>query len=256
MLARELGKLLHHFQQRSIDVLLIKGSALDLVVYAQPWYTVHDVDLVLRPSNAEISEQEQREIGWLFPSATGFEYDFFHHHDVTINGVLPVDFGEIWRDARPISFQKEPVWVMCPEDLLLTACINSCRKRFFRLKSLLDIAEITKSYTDLNWPAFIDKAHLYDCRTIVYAALLVADQCVGCRLPDNLLAQLQITPWRATLIGQLVQRLSLSAFSARQQGLALFNRFVDWPLILLYLTFEWYQIGRRLRFVWQTRNRG
>jgi hypothetical protein len=78
----------------------------------------------------------------------GFEYDFFEHHDVTMNGVLPVDFQAIWQEAVAVDYRGERTLVMRTEDLLLAVCINACRKRFFRLKSLFDIAEIVDEYQD------------------------------------------------------------------------------------------------------------
>src|SRR5262245_40140769 len=45
--AEKIVQLVSRFRQRSIDVMLVKGVALDCVVYAQPWYTISgDVDLV------------------------------------------------------------------------------------------------------------------------------------------------------------------------------------------------------------------
>lgn len=38
--------------QQGVDVMALKGTALDQVVYAQSWYVEHDVDLLLRPRAA------------------------------------------------------------------------------------------------------------------------------------------------------------------------------------------------------------
>jgi len=81
---------------------------------------------------------------------SGIECDLPGHHDVDMNGVLPVRFDRIWEAARAVDFHGQEAFVMAPEDLLLSLCINSCRKRYFRLKHLFDIAE-TVHRLDLDW---------------------------------------------------------------------------------------------------------
>ncbi|MFQ5576314.1 MAG: nucleotidyltransferase family protein, partial [Anaerolineae bacterium] len=153
--AERLARGLAFFNERGIEVMLIKGGALDVLVYDRPWYTVpHDIDLVLKLKPEELPPATEAEIRHFFHK-TGIEFDYFAHHDVTMNGVLPVDFGQIWDRAVKITLHGQPVWVMAPEDMLLAACINGCRKRFFRLKSLCDTAEIINKYPGLNWDRFI-----------------------------------------------------------------------------------------------------
>jgi hypothetical protein len=75
---------------------------------------------------------------------------------------------DVWSKTKETTFQGQKVLVMSPEDMLLAACINSCRKRFFRLKSLCDIAEIINYFKELDWEVFI-----HNGRYIVYTSLLV-----------------------------------------------------------------------------------
>jgi len=92
---------------------------------------------------------------------------------VSRNETLPVDFKSIWSKTKETTFQGQKVLVLSPEDMLLAACINSSRKRFFRLKSLCDIAEIINYFKELDWEVFIHNAKKYHCRYIVYTSLLV-----------------------------------------------------------------------------------
>jgi hypothetical protein len=251
--SRQIAESLAFLRKRDIDVMLVKGAALDLVVYDQPWYASHDVDLVLRVREAELTPALQQEITAFFKPFSGYEYDYFAHHDIVMNQVLPVDFRRIWSAAVRHEHRGQAVWVMCPEDLLLAACINSCRKRFFRLKSLLDISAIIERYPGLAWSTFLANARQYDCHHIAYSALLITEMTVGCQLPDGLLEQLPVGRLRAALIQRLIRQLSLDAFSMRHQGLELWQRKVAWPLLLSYLSFEPYQVWRRLHYVWHTR---
>jgi hypothetical protein len=253
-LAEKLSQGVAFFHRRAIDVMLIKGAALDVLVYNAPWYTVpYDLDLVIRPSRAEVSNQAQKEIRTFF-HRSGIEYDYFEHHDVMMNGVLPIDFHRIWADATQTEVQGYPVWVMSPEDMLISLCVNSCRKRFFRLKSLCDIAETINKYHDhLSWAKLSQKARAYSCEGIVYAALLATIMTVGCDLPANLLDSLNVNPVRAKIIKALSQRISLSAFSSLSSE-NVFGRNFDLSLMLPYSIYHWDQIWRKMRFVWDTRS--
>jgi len=178
-----------------------------------------------------------------------FEYELFTHHDVTMNGILPIDFGSIWSRAQPISLGGQSAWIMAPPDLLIAACINSCRKRYFRLKSLLDIAEIIGSHPEMAWSQVVALSHRYRCRYIVYTALFITRQLLDCPIPDTVLRDLDVSLLRARIIRNLIQRLSLRAFTLRHSGIAVLGRRVDWPLILPYATLSWTQVIRRLHFV-------
>jgi hypothetical protein len=247
-LAENIGRAISFFSKKSINVMLIKGAALDILVYDQPYYTVMaDADLVISARRKEITEKQFREFMAFFHRC-GLEYDYFTHHDVTMNGVLPVDFQQIWDDAAKIKFKGQDVFVMAPEDMLLSLCINSCRKRFFRLKALCDIAETINKYPDLNWAKLTQRARAYDCHNIVYTALLVTKVTVGCVLPGGMFDALAINPIRAKAIHHLCRRMPLSSYASLHSDRLLFDRNLDRSLLLSYATFTWYQVWRRIAF--------
>lgn len=236
---------------KKLDVMLVKGAALSRIVYNQPWYTTsYDIDMVLRARREEIDPHDYQEIVRVFEQnnrqrenfTEHIEYDFYEHHDVTMNNVLAVDAEQLWRDARQITLHDQPVYVMNPEDMLLAAAINSCRKRFFRLKSQCDIATIIDHYgTQLDWQLVADKAHAYKCNTIVYTALVATQVTLGCQLPAGFLRKLMKNPLRALLIPSLVKllcrRLPLSQLFV-DSGTAAHERQFSWPLFLTYATYR------------------
>jgi hypothetical protein len=234
--------------------MVIKGGALDILVYDQPYHTVlADIDLILSIKPSDIPAEIFRDY-MVFFHKSGIEYDFYQHHDMSMNGALPIDFDTIWNDAFKIRYQEFDIFVMSPEDMLIAVCINSCRKRFFRLKSLCDIAEIINKYTDLNWEMLTQKAKIYHCQNIVYTALLATKMTVGCHLPEGLFDALGVNPIRSKIIRSLSRRMSLSAFSSLSSGRPVLKRRIDWPLILPYATFYGYQMWRRMKFVLSSRN--
>lgn len=246
-MAERIRRALDFFHKKQIDVMLVKGAALDLLVYDQPAYTISDdVDLVVRCKKEDLSERDITEIGH-FLYRTGIEYDYFSHHDIDHNGVLPIDFESIWGDAIRMQLEGLCVFLMSPEDMLISTCTNSARKRFFRLKCLCDIAEIVHRREDLKWEELIKKARKYDCSSLVYAALLATQTILGCDLPDGVLQDLAVDPARAKIIRALVsyasQHMPLSSVHVYTDE-DVFNRRVTMPLILKYITYRPYQVWR------------
>jgi hypothetical protein len=250
----KLAEVLAFCCEHRLDVLLVKGVALDLLVYGPHAFTTsQDIDLVLRAKAAELGPAERAAIASV-TRGYPLEYDYYEHHDITLNGALPVNFDRIWRDAIGVRFEGQPAWVMCPEDLLITACINACRKRFSRLKALCDIAEILQTYPNLDWRGVARRARADQCQAIVYAALAAADMFLNARLPAGALDLLAVAPARTAVIRFLVQRMPSYAWTAPQAGVQIFNRRVSLSLLLPYMTYGWDQVRRKLRFVWHSRN--
>ena len=253
--AHALVDVLRFLESRSLSAMLVKGEALNLQVYECSWYTeIKDVDLVVSCRQEELNEAQWLEIvsrGQQRPDF-GMEYDFFTHHDVSMNGVAPVDFARIWRDASQELFRGQPVYLMSPEDLLISLCINSCRKRYFRLKCILDIAETVHKFHDLNWEVLVEKARSYDSQIFVYTALSVVQSTLGCSLPNHLLDSLGLNPVRKAIIQKalrfyMLPRLSFASFP--DSGFKVLGRPLNFALIFVYLTCRFYQVFRKLNHV-------
>lgn len=245
----DLEQALAYLNERGLEAMLVKGAALDLLVYEHPWYTLsHDYDLVIRPRDPDstiTTADHDAIVRKLYGSR--IECDPYSHHDVTMNGALPVDFDAIWQQAQPIVVGAQTAVVMCPEDMLIALCINSCRKRYFRLKSLCDIAETLHAYPSLQWEKLIARARTFHVSAIVYAALLAVRNTLGCPLPNHVLTDLAVPAWRRRLIQVLLRKGSVSAFSSLYAGTQIKSRRLSRFLLLPYATFEADQIGRRLK---------
>ncbi|MEZ4614192.1 MAG: nucleotidyltransferase family protein [Caldilineaceae bacterium] len=228
----KLVEMLAFCAERNIRVMIIKGAALDLAIYQEPWYVIHDVDLIFDQDQAALAPTIFAELDRYFWDLPGFEYDFYGHHDVTMNGLLAIDFAAIWAVATPIDLDGQVAWLMCPTDMLLAACINSCRKRFFRLKSLLAIATLVAHQPAPEWSLLFAAAHRYGCGAIVYTALLATEQTLGCALPAALAHSLGLSTVRAQLLQGLIEH---TAQATLLQGTATFSptqRRVDQSLLL------------------------
>ncbi|MFW6059582.1 MAG: nucleotidyltransferase family protein [Phycisphaeraceae bacterium] len=259
---RMLRDVLAFFNSHDMPVMLVKGAALDAVVHEEPWHTTSlDIDVLIRPRAEEIPD-DLREQVWHFNRTGPFECDFHEHHDLNIDGVLPVDFEAIWRAARRIEYLGHAVYVMSPVDMLIAACTSSCRKRYFTLKSLYGIREIVRRLGPFDPPTIVERAATHDCQAIVYTALSAARLTVGCPIDDAVLQQLAVRVGRRQLIDFLAARLSFSPL-ARRVGFrsgggaaaSVINRAKwDSSLLLPFASYRSYQVLRRVG--WLARNRG
>jgi len=191
---------LARLREVELEALLLKGTALTLQVYEEPWVvTSQDIDLSLKPGPGwEKGKGEEKKVRKALYTH-GVECDLETHHDVTMNGVLPVDFERIWREARPVTFRGVPAWLMSPEDLLISLCVNGCRKRF-RLKVLFDVAETLRRGGPLDPERLGRLAREGHCEGIVYAALILARKALGAEIPEGLLESLKLSWPRAALL--------------------------------------------------------
>jgi hypothetical protein len=175
-----------------------------------------------------------------------------------MNGVLPIDFDGVWEDAIKTQSRGVDMFVMSPEDMLISLCVNSCRKRYFRLKSICDISETIAKFPQISWDIFLKKTHKYECQAIVYAAFRVTQKTVGLEIPDAILNKLKISSMRRavinTIIHFLMERRSLAEMYPFW-GTEILNRVINQNLFLTYATYQPDQIGRKLHETWTSRGR-
>ena len=123
-------------------------------------------------------------------------------------GILPIDFQLIWDAAVETNYQGQKVYFMSPEDVLLSVCINSRRRRYSRLKSLYEIAEHLNNKDAINWREFVRRVREARCNSIVYTSFLTTQLTLGCELPPGLREDLTINPLKASAISCIIRYLS------------------------------------------------
>ncbi len=251
--ADRLASGLADLRQVELEALLLKGSALDLLVYDEPWVAVsRDIDLALRPTGPGWAKGKgrEKEVRWALYSH-GVECDLEGHHDVTLNGVLPIDFKRVWRNARPIVFRGQPAWVPSPEDLLISLGVNACRKHFFRLKGLFDLAETLRCggpFDPLRLGTLVREGR---CGAVVAAALLAARDLLGADLPPEILSALGVSRPRAGLLRFLISAFrrwgSFAGPSPRLFGQALVLASLEPAELLRFVVYSMTRRPRRPR---------
>lgn len=254
---QDVRAVLDFFGSRGIRVMLIKGEAFSQWVYGQPWLTAYsDVDVVVEPERAGFSRAQYAELAEVIRGLNlrtmahkrQIEFDFALHHDFTINGVLSISAERVWRDARPMDYAGRPAWVLSSEDMLLSACVNAHRKRFFRLKALCDVRETALRFADLDWGLFAERARECGAGGIAYAALSLSRDLLGPAAPGDALAALGVSPTRRAAIrvlSRVLARLSLARLNPVTEYSWTERRF-SWPLLLTYATLPPTQVARKL----------
>ena len=214
------------------DALVLKGTAARLLVYDQPWATVsRDIDLTVRPRPGRSFGPEEREVR-LDLYLDGIECEPLEHHDVTMNGALAVPFERIWREARRVEVRGAPALVPAAEDLVLTIAIGCCRKRYFRLKTLFDLAE-SVARLPLDWERLAAAAREARCEAVVWTALAAARATVGCEVPESAMATLGVPVARRLVLEALVAAaVALGPLAAPAPGV----RSTPGPSLLLTYT--------------------
>ena len=259
--SERIKKILSLADKMSVDIMLIKGAALDILVYEHPWYMLPgDIDLIVMSRKTGVTDKEKGEILSLI-RRPDIECEYFSHHDVDMTRILPVNFQNIWDNATMIDFMGYAVYVMSPEDMLLTTCINSCRKRFFRLKSLCDIAESINKYRCLNWEKLIRDARAYQCNNIVYTALLITKMTLGSDVPQRVLKELsdrvlrdKITYCLARYFSQNFPLTLFYPYFERDREKKLVRK-INISLILPYITYTPYQLCGKIKSIWKTKRK-
>jgi len=232
--------------------MLVKGVALNALVYMHPWLVnKNDYDIIIKPKNGELINYEKKEIFDYIRSIKlkGIECDYFSHHDIHCTETLSIDFADIWSNAKRINFLGHDVYAMTPEDMLIVACINCRRKRFFRLKSLFDIAEIINTYPELDWENFTRKAKKYRCNNLIYAALFITKMTVECGFPENVFEKLAIFPLRKLIIHLIIRylnlRMSLTSLYPFSEENPLARK-INMSLVLPFAVFQWRHFSRKI----------
>lgn len=239
-------RILSILNEQDLTVMLVKGGALDLLGAGSGPYTVsRDIDLIVHAGRDQLTDEllvEIQELSQRFPLELGYG----SHHDLTMNGALCIDFDQIWADAIPIHYKGRDFFIMSPEDALITACVNACRKRYFNLNALCAIDALIRGTPMFRWKELGEKCRDYEVKDIVYTALLVAERMMHSPLPEDLAERL--ATFKAPLLELIAKRLSLSSLSSLYEGMDIAGRKVGASLLLPYVSYRGHQIRRKVMF--------
>jgi hypothetical protein len=197
------------------EAMLLKGAALDAIVYGHPEYALAlDIDILVRRSRQDLGRERAQRL-WNLNATGPFEVAMGKHHDLDLGGLFPVDYASLWEHARAVEVQGIPTRVMGAADMLVFACVNSGRKRFFHPRNLYALRTLVEDQGPIDWSEVARSAERHRCGNFVYAALLSAARWLEVEIPADLRTLLRVGPGRAALIRSLVARMSFASLEMR-----------------------------------------
>jgi hypothetical protein len=247
---RELGRILAAFARGGIDPLLLKGSALNLTVYADPGARAHaDIDLLLAPPEIEKATEIIRSLGYRLDVGQETEQFYrdhhfhliFRHHArtwccVELHWDLAVPLMDTSISAATMrersatcGLDGQTVRIAATEDLLLHLCLHASLSGFGLLSQIGDIhAVLANAGGAIDPDPFWRRARLYRLATPTVLGLeltrLFGPQPQCERLLDAAPALRHGSCARALLRRETVVRRRLLESTAGVHALALWRR--------------------------------
>ena len=210
-LFQELDKILRIFQEKNIDVILLKGAYLAREVYSNIGLRgMSDIDLLVRKEDLlrvenelmafdAIPEDCNRVIAehnfhfsYKLPNQGGLRLEI--HWTITRSDFLDgIDVTELWTRAQPVILKKTSAKTFNPEDLLLHLCIHTAKHPYdMKIRMLCDIGEILKRFgSKLDWYKVGDRAQKWGYAKAVYLVLRIAWELLEVEVPPDWLSAFQ-----------------------------------------------------------------
>jgi hypothetical protein len=194
----ELGKVLHAFKNRGIDVIVLKGAVLAEMVWRNvALRQMGDLDLLVREQNLDKVDQTLSQLN--YTSYEGYRpktwYRRNHHHLapyhnldkeaiieihqnlVPPNNLFYIDVHRVWERAYDTKIGNVDTLVLSPEDLIVHLCLHLsyCNKFVGGIKHLIDISQVVRYYGEgINWDWIIKEANKNKFTKFIYYPLYLA----------------------------------------------------------------------------------
>jgi len=213
----ELQRLLDALSSRGIAVIVLKGAALQELVYPNPGLRPkNDIDILVRdkdldttyqlivqmgysPQCSEETEQRTRSDHRHLPLLVGADKPVWfevHRHITREDSPLHFDISDFWAKARQVNIAGNNALTLTPEHMLIHLCVHFFLDRQYRtvaaLGQLCDIAETIRHYLDgLDWTGFTLRVRLYGIEGVIYYVLHAARRLLDAAVPEAVLVELR-----------------------------------------------------------------
>ena len=221
---QELLKLLDLFHTHDIPAIPYKGPILAASVYgnialrqfADLDILVHERDF-LKVGELLLSQGYQPQVTWdweqSFVNSNGTIEVDIHKAIIPPYFPLPLDFEHLWQRSQPLSLVGTTVASFCPEDLLFILCIQvskDCCENQGRLEQLIkvcDIAQVIRTYPNLNWQTLVETARKSASLRMLYFGLLLSNNLLGTTIPQDIWLDVKADAVAVSLATQVCEHL-------------------------------------------------
>ena len=202
------------FNEADMPLMVLKGAALNLVLYERPdERPMADLDLLVRTEQVERSLELLEAIGAL-RSQTLVREDFFPRYyyeiectagdidPVTVDlhvrpfrplrysRMVPDDF--LWERARPVRMGKASVLIPCPDDMLIHLAAHAAIHGNAQGKWLEDIKRWTDAWkNEIPWDRFVATAEAWHLSLPVEEGIRAAERTYGPVCPPEITRRLE-----------------------------------------------------------------
>jgi len=189
----ELKRILEAFNEKGVDVILLKGAALAKTVYGDIGLRpMSDIDLLVKKEDLAYAKKIMPDLEYVFaPDKRNEEWrekNHYHlppyiqpdknivveiHWHITGNS-FRINIDEWWEMAKVIKIDNCQALIPSPEDMLIHICLHLYNHSYneFTLRGLCDILETLRYYRkEINWQLFQDKIGKYKINKPVYTML-------------------------------------------------------------------------------------
>jgi Uncharacterised nucleotidyltransferase len=207
-LTGELRGLLRLFDTNNIPVIPLKGPVLAQQIYKNvALRAFKDLDILIRKQDFVRAKEALAGMGYVPPRPWGVREElhlrsgeyvfvksayrrfFIDVHYELARGTLFRFPGvvELLENASVASVLGEKARTLSSEDLLLYSCVHLAKHAGKRLLWCCDIAEIIRTFRDLDWDLAIEKAQKANSKRALFSSLLLASDLLEAPLPQRIL---------------------------------------------------------------------
>ncbi len=213
LLSQQISLVLDKIEARGIKTLLLKGPAIDAVIYKENYLRPRlDLDLAVKKEKFPALEALLSDLGYSFDNETEKQYPIpeylnsrlythkqsgfipVHAHRQIINnlyllalGDMDIDMDSVWQEAE---LYKEYNHIFClkPEAHLLYICEHALKHDYERLIFLYEIDRFIDFYKDkFDWAKLVLLAQEFRLSFAVYYGLFFASRFFFTDIPVNIL---------------------------------------------------------------------
>lgn len=206
----ELSKVLNVFKDEGIDVIILKGGALEESVYGDIGLrSFNDIDILVRKNDLQKAKNTIKAAGYTLdnigsPEANSekFGYNLHYikdiileiHWDITRRTgnekYAKIEINELWKNAISAKIANVETKIMAPEDFLMHSCIHMAGHYYSRLIWFCDISEVIRKYY-VNWDSLVKNAKKSQVTAYMFYGLYFTDQLLDCGVPAFVLDELK-----------------------------------------------------------------
>ncbi len=189
----ELKSILEAFSGKGVKVIVLKGAALDKIVYGDIGLrTFGDLDLLVKKEDLPYAKKIMSDLEYVSTSGKMSEewrrMNHFHlqpyiqpdknivveiHWHITRDS-FHINIDEWWDMAKVIKIDNCQALILSPEDMLIHLCLHLFNHGYNKitLRGLCDIiGTLTYYRKEINWQRFQDKVDKYKISKPVYTIL-------------------------------------------------------------------------------------